>query len=101
MRLVLSPPSSTSREPDAPTSTAITNVQSGLHWLRSTFLYTRITKNPAHYAIGPGKTSPETRLEEICLEAIKELVDSGVVDQREDELSATRASRSHSLFSRA
>ncbi|GAA5906230.1 hypothetical protein JCM8208_000668 [Rhodotorula glutinis] len=68
----------------------ITNVQSGLHWLRSTFLYTRITKNPAHYAIGPGKTSPETRLEEICLEAIKELVDSGVVDQREDELSATQ-----------
>jgi len=58
-------------------------------------LYVRITKNPAHYAIGPGKTSPETRLEEICLEAIKELVDSGVVDQREDELSATRASRSH------
>ncbi|BGP46261.1 ATP-dependent DNA helicase MER3 [Rhodotorula kratochvilovae] len=68
----------------------ITDVQSGLHWLRSTFLYVRITKNPAHYAIGPGKTSPETRLEEICLEAIKELVDSGVVDRREDELSATQ-----------
>ncbi|GAA5835706.1 hypothetical protein JCM9279_004624 [Rhodotorula babjevae] len=68
----------------------IADVQSGLHWLRSTFLYVRITKNPAHYAIGPGKTSPETRLEEICLEAIKELVESGVVDQKEDELSATQ-----------
>ncbi|GAA6048956.1 hypothetical protein JCM3770_007137 [Rhodotorula araucariae] len=67
----------------------ITDVQSGLHWLRSTFLYVRITKNPAHYAIGPGRTSPETRLEEICLEAIKELVDSGVVDRQQDELSAT------------
>lgn len=37
--------------------------------------------------------SPEQRLEEICLEAIKELVDSGVVDRQEDELSATRAFR--------
>ncbi|TNY19881.1 P-loop containing nucleoside triphosphate hydrolase protein [Rhodotorula diobovata] len=67
----------------------ITDVQSGLHWLRSTFLYVRITKNPAYYAIGGGKMSPEQRLEEICLEAIKELVDSGVVDRQEDELSAT------------
>lgn len=79
---------------------AITDVESGLLWLRSTFLYARITKNPSHYALGSVKTSPEARLEEICVDAIKELVDSGVVDKQDNTLVSNRAFRASSLSPR-
>ncbi|GAA6062252.1 hypothetical protein JCM10212_001766 [Sporobolomyces blumeae] len=64
----------------------IDSVDSALRWLRSTFLYVRIVKNPGYYAIANGtKMSPDERLEEICVEAIKELVSEGIVSQGEDE----------------
>ncbi|BGP30278.1 ATP-dependent DNA helicase MER3 [Rhodotorula toruloides] len=66
----------------------ISDIPSALRWLRSTFLFVRITKNPAFYAIPGIKSTPEARLEELCLEAIKELVGSGVVDEDGDKLAA-------------
>lgn len=74
--------------PDASFS-AITSVASALLWLRSTFLFVCINKNPAHYAIGNDRISPEARLEEICVEAVGQLVESGVVEERNDSLSPT------------
>ncbi|GAA5999340.1 DNA helicase [Rhodotorula paludigena] len=76
----------------------ITDVESGLLWLRSTFLYARITKNPSHYALGSVKTSPEARLEEICVDAIKELVDSGVVDKQDSTLVSNQLGEMMSKF---
>ncbi|KAJ8295613.1 ATP-dependent DNA helicase MER3 [Rhodotorula toruloides] len=70
----------------------ISDIPSALRWLRSTFLFVRITKNPAFYAIPGIKSTPEARLEELCLEAIKELVGSGVVDEDGDKLAANRQS---------
>ncbi|GAA6001199.1 hypothetical protein JCM10207_007458 [Rhodosporidiobolus poonsookiae] len=64
----------------------ITDVPSALHWLRSTFLFIRIAKNAPYYAIANGASNPDERLEEICVQAIKELVDSGIVDQVEETL---------------
>ncbi|GAA5919935.1 hypothetical protein JCM1841_000052 [Sporobolomyces salmonicolor] len=66
----------------------ITNVASALHWLRSTFLFIRIAKNAPYYGIANGaSSSPDARLEEICVEAIKELVGDGIVDEEGESLS--------------
>lgn len=83
---------------DRPTLTprlpAIDGIPSALHWLRSTFLFVRITKNCAYYGLGMDGTSPEERLEEICLSAVNELVRSGVVERDGDKLAGNRAFRS-------
>ncbi|GAA5919330.1 hypothetical protein JCM6882_002778, partial [Rhodosporidiobolus microsporus] len=68
---------------------AITDVPSALHWLRSTFLFVRIAKNAPHYAIANGASNPDERLEEICLEAIKVLVDGEVVERDGEKLAST------------
>ncbi|GAA6026781.1 hypothetical protein JCM8097_005857 [Rhodosporidiobolus ruineniae] len=71
----------------------IADVPSALHWLRSTFLFVRITKNPGYYALGSnakdGAKSPDERLEEICVKAVEELVQSGVVEREGEELGST------------
>lgn len=53
----------------------MSDVETALHWLRSTFLYIRIQKNPAYYALGSAKT-----LEEICVRAVDDLVANGIVE---------------------
>jgi replicative superfamily II helicase len=64
----------------------ITDVDTALRWLRSTFLYVRISRNPAFYAIAKGtKLSPDARLEEMCVEAVKQLVNEGIVAENEDQ----------------
>lgn len=66
-------------------SSAITDRETALRFLHSTFLYVRITKNPTYYAIANSATlSPDARLEEICVEAIKQLVSEGIVVEEED-----------------
>ncbi|GAA5969973.1 hypothetical protein JCM11641_000215 [Rhodosporidiobolus odoratus] len=65
---------------------AITGVPTALHWLRSTFLFIRIAKNAPYYAIANGASNPDERLEEICVQAINELVNSGVVEKEGEEL---------------
>lgn len=69
---------------------AITDIASALHWLRSTFLFVRIKKNPRFYAIANrAATSPNARLEEIVVESVKALVSEGIVDETEDMISPT------------
>ena len=69
-----------------PSSLAITDQETALRFLHSTFLYVRITKNPTYYAIANSTTlSPDARLEEICVEAIKQLVSEGIVTEEDDE----------------
>ena len=67
------------------TLNTITDIDSALAWLRSTFLYVRIGKNVHHYAIeGMAATSsnPEERLEQICVETVERLVGDGMVERR-------------------
>ncbi|GAA5989083.1 hypothetical protein JCM10908_001151 [Rhodotorula pacifica] len=68
----------------------IQDVASALHWLRSTFLFVRITKNCAFYGLGKDTASPEQRLEEICLRAVDQLVQGGIVEREEDSLVANQ-----------
>lgn len=75
-------------------SAAITDIASALHWLRSTFLFVRIKKNPRYYAIANGAaTSPDARLEEIVVESVKALVNEGIVDESDDTISPTSERR--------
>ncbi|GAA6006352.1 hypothetical protein JCM11491_004924 [Sporobolomyces phaffii] len=63
----------------------ITDVASALRWLRSTFLYVRISKNPPFYALSKSdQVSPDARLEEICVEAVAQLVKEGIVAENAD-----------------
>ena len=59
----------------------ITNSESAKRWLRSTFLYVRLKKNPSHYGIAGerGIQDIEERLEEICERNIKLLTEEGLV----------------------
>ena len=74
----------------------ITSFASAIQWLRSTFLFVRITKNPKYYALaGSEERSPTEQLEEICLGAVNNLVSSEIVDEQADSdfLTSTGTSR--------
>ncbi|KAJ7332517.1 hypothetical protein JRQ81_014697 [Phrynocephalus forsythii] len=53
----------------------ITDVNIALEWIRSTFLYIRALKNPAHYGFPPGlnRTGIEEKLQELCLKNLNDL----------------------------
>lgn len=71
-------------------SQAITTVAEALSWLESTFLFVRIIKSPAHYSMSADSSvSPQARLKEFVLDAVSQLVDSGVVDRDGDGLAST------------
>ncbi|BGP54086.1 ATP-dependent DNA helicase MER3 [Rhodotorula sphaerocarpa] len=76
----------------------IGNVPSALRWLRSTFLFVRIHKNRAYYGLDVDGTSPEQRLEEFCLAAIEQLVQSGLVERDGEDLAANHFSDIMSKF---
>ncbi|PWW77261.1 P-loop containing nucleoside triphosphate hydrolase protein [Tuber magnatum] len=59
----------------------ITNAESAKRWLRSTFLYVRLKKDPSHYGIigERGIQDIEARLEEICERNIRILTEEGLV----------------------
>lgn len=73
---------------------AIYDVTSALHWLRSTFLYVRIGKNPAYYSLSNTDVSPDARLERICLDAIEDLTKHGIIHREADSISSTSEPRS-------
>lgn len=64
----------------------ITNVESARQWLRSTFLYTRLKKNPGYYKLEGQtmNTGSEQRVVEICSKDLGLLVQEGLVDQMPD-----------------
>ncbi|KAK9368678.1 P-loop containing nucleoside triphosphate hydrolase protein [Lipomyces kononenkoae] len=79
----------------------INDVESGKGWLRSTFLYVRMKKNPAHYNIGI--TSPsrsiEVVLDQLCTENIARLHESKIVEiSDKGELVTTIYGRSMAWF---
>lgn len=64
---------------------SITSTETALEWLRSTFLYVRIKRNPAFYRLKncsseEAKLSAENRLESIFTNDIDRLRDHGLVD---------------------
>ncbi|NXG69577.1 HFM1 helicase, partial [Baryphthengus martii] len=53
----------------------LTDVTVALEWIRSTFLYIRALKNPAHYGFSSGldKIGIEAKLQELCLKNLNDL----------------------------
>ncbi|XP_050757300.1 probable ATP-dependent DNA helicase HFM1 [Gymnogyps californianus] len=53
----------------------VTDVTVALEWIRSTFLYIRALKNPAHYGFSSGldKIGIEAKLQELCLKNLNDL----------------------------
>jgi ATP-dependent DNA helicase HFM1/MER3 len=63
----------------------INNLSTAHAWLRGTFLYQRIQKNPSHYGIDnpSGKTWQE-RLNDLVTESIFRLQEYGIVGKQDD-----------------
>ncbi|CAB4028021.1 probable ATP-dependent DNA helicase HFM1 [Paramuricea clavata] len=63
----------------------ITDVSIALEWLKSTFLYIRILKNPTYYGIPEGLDMDilETKLQEMCVESLNTLRDHGLINMDE------------------
>ncbi|KAF8205795.1 hypothetical protein K438DRAFT_2014648 [Mycena galopus ATCC 62051] len=58
----------------------ITNVRSAKEWLRSSFLFQRIQKNPAHYALGKGENqSWEERVDDMVMQSVEKLRDTQLI----------------------
>jgi ATP-dependent DNA helicase HFM1/MER3 len=58
----------------------ITNVRSAKEWLRSSFLFQRIQKNPAHYALGKGENqSWEERVDDMVMQSVEKLRDTKLI----------------------
>ncbi|KAJ7632951.1 Sec63 Brl domain-containing protein [Roridomyces roridus] len=52
----------------------ISSVQSAKEWLRSSFLFQRIQKNPAHYALGKGENqSWQDRVDDMVMQSVDKL----------------------------
>ncbi|KAK9389709.1 Sec63 Brl domain-containing protein [Lipomyces mesembrius] len=79
----------------------INDIESAKGWLRSTFLYVRMKKNPSQYNIGitgPSKTI-EDSLDQLCTENIARLQISKIVETSDrNELVSTIYGRSMALF---
>ncbi|KAJ7481219.1 inner membrane protein import complex subunit Tim54-domain-containing protein [Mycena galericulata] len=58
----------------------ITNVRSAKEWLRSSFLFQRIQKNPAHYALGKGDNqSWEERVDDMVMQSVEKLRETKLI----------------------
>ncbi|KAJ7685543.1 P-loop containing nucleoside triphosphate hydrolase protein [Mycena polygramma] len=63
----------------------ITNVRSAKEWLRSSFLYQRIQKNPAHYALGKGENqSWEERVDDMVMQSVEKLRETKLIAGAKD-----------------
>jgi ATP-dependent DNA helicase HFM1/MER3 len=59
----------------------IRNVGMALEWLKSTFLYIRVQKNPRHYLDGKGYDDIKKYMEDLVLDSVKLLIEHGMVKQ--------------------
>ncbi|KAJ7137709.1 P-loop containing nucleoside triphosphate hydrolase protein [Mycena epipterygia] len=58
----------------------ITNTRSAKEWLRSSFLFQRIQKNPAHYALGKGENqSWEERVDDMVMQSVEKLRETKLI----------------------
>eukprot|EP00117_Sycon_ciliatum_P004459 scpid34487/ scgid4280/ Probable ATP-dependent DNA helicase HFM1 len=64
----------------------ITDINIALQWIKSTFLYIRIQKNPTHYGIPKNMELDmvEKKLLDLCVESLKVLDDAGLVCLTDD-----------------
>ncbi|XP_070567213.1 probable ATP-dependent DNA helicase HFM1 [Ptychodera flava] len=65
----------------------ITDMNIALEWLKSTFLYIRVVKNPTYYGIPPGLTKEalEKRLTDMCCKYLQSLKEIDLVKTEEDK----------------
>ncbi|XP_034469557.1 probable ATP-dependent DNA helicase HFM1 isoform X1 [Hippoglossus hippoglossus] len=74
----------------------ISDVNMALDWIRSTFLYIRALKNPAHYGFSAGldRHGIEAKLQALCLKNLTSLSSIGLIDMDEDiNIKPTEAGR--------
>ncbi|XP_078012699.1 putative ATP-dependent DNA helicase HFM1 [Phascolarctos cinereus] len=74
----------------------ITDVSVALEWIRSTLLYIRALKNPAHYDFPSGmdKNGIESKLQELCLKNLNDLSSVNLIKMDEDvNFKSTEAGR--------
>ncbi|XP_034635931.1 probable ATP-dependent DNA helicase HFM1 [Trachemys scripta elegans] len=64
----------------------ITDVKIALEWIRSTFLYIRVLKNPVHYGFSPGLDTVgiEAKLQELCLKNLNDLSSLDLIKMDEE-----------------
>nr|XP_056700724.1 probable ATP-dependent DNA helicase HFM1 [Euleptes europaea] len=64
----------------------ITDVNVALEWIRSTFLYIRALKNPAHYgfSVGLDRAGIEAKLQELCLKNLNDLSSFDLIKMDEE-----------------
>ena len=69
----------------------VINMSTAISWLKSTFLYVRIKKNPQYYGLGLNKSNlkltNENRIEQclkdLCIRNIMDLMDVNLVEKRD------------------
>ncbi|XP_043859042.1 probable ATP-dependent DNA helicase HFM1 [Dromiciops gliroides] len=74
----------------------ITDVNVALEWIRSTLLYIRALKNPAHYGFASGldKNGIESKLQDLCLKNLNDLSSVDLIKMDEDvNFKSTEAGR--------
>ena len=69
---------------------SITNIATAKHWLRNTFLFHRIQKNPSHYGIAKdGSETWESRFDAMVTQALQSLENSQLISIKDSILSPT------------
>lgn len=74
----------------------ISSTKSAKNWLRGSFLYQRLQKNPNHYAIEQetGKSWQE-KLDDIVLENVRQLESTGLIQRRQQNEDEELVSTEH------
>lgn len=63
----------------------ITDISSAKAWLRNSFLFQRLQRNPKHYAVGKGEQQTwQERLDQMVLDSVTELKASNLVETPKD-----------------
>jgi ATP-dependent DNA helicase HFM1/MER3 len=63
----------------------ITNVNSAKDWLRNSFLWRRLQRNPKHYAIGKGDNETwQSKIDELVMQSIKKLKATELVEYQSE-----------------
>ncbi|KAK0211119.1 Sec63 Brl domain-containing protein [Desarmillaria ectypa] len=63
----------------------VTSISSATDWLRNSFLFQRIRKNPRHYALGKGEDQTwEERVDDLVMQSITKLKESELITCSED-----------------
>lgn len=63
----------------------IIDIESAKEWLRNSFLFQRLQRNPKHYAIGKGERQTwQERLDEMVMESVRLLTEGQLVKHEKD-----------------